>query len=299
MSHLTRHWVKILAFIIFLMIAALLYLSSSVRVIIYESIHGERDPAAAALTAQVKSPFTYYFSVAGTLSETGSLGESSSPYFWLNSGGQFTLEKGTGKTIQGELAEYSKWRVMYSKSSPVDTDNGYHPQNLFRFITRSKWQNFNQEIQFKVNKTNLSSSPERDAWSGVLMFLRYEDSDNLYYAGLRMDGKAVIKKKINGTYFTLAETPFFLGHYNRDTNPTLIPQKTWLKIKTEIITNPNKSVTIRVYADKDGSGDLTLAVEGTDDGKSFGGPAILDSGHAGLRGDFMDLEFDNYAFSNL
>jgi hypothetical protein len=34
--------------------------------------------------------------------------------------------------------------------------------------------------------------------------------------------------------------------------------------------------------------------EAKDDGKTFGGAAILNEGYAGIRTDFMDVEFDDY-----
>lgn len=36
-----------------------------------------------------------------------------------------------------------------------------------------------------------------------------------------------------------------------------------------------------------------LAAEAKDDGKSYGGDAILNEGYAGIRTDFMDVEFDD------
>lgn len=252
------------------------------------------DNQLASIAAAVGSPFYYNFKVDGTLSETGKIGDSSSPYWWLNSGGLFYLKDGIGKTIQGELPALNKWRLAYFLSNPVDTDNGYHPQNIFRLVTRSKWQSFRQEIYFKINKINLSQSGERNAWSGVLLFNRYQNGDNLYYAGIRVDGRAIIKKKINGKYYTLAEKPFYGGVYKRDTNPNLIPEKKWLGLRSEIKTNADGTVNIKVFIDKDKTGVWVLATEAIDDGKSYGGVSILSDGYAGIRTDFMDVEFDDY-----
>ena len=95
----------------------------------------------ARAPVNVTSPFTYTFSQNGTLYEAGSDAETSSPYFWLNSGAKLIISGGTGKTIQGGLASNDKWRLIYLNSNPVDTDNGYHPQNIFRLFTRTKWKN--------------------------------------------------------------------------------------------------------------------------------------------------------------
>lgn len=250
----------------------------------------------ASVAAVVKSPFLYTFQVDGVLHEAGSVNDSSSPYWWLNSGGMFSLENGMGKTIQGELSLLNKWRILYSTSNPTDTDNGYHPQNIFRLVTRSKWQSFSQEVYFKVIKLNMSASPSRDASNGVLLFNRYQDGDNLYYAGIRADGAAVIKKKKQGTYYTLAHKPFYRADapYSRDTNPNLIPGKRWIGLRSEVKTNPDNTVTIKLFIDKEKTGTWTLAAEAVDDGRTYGGAAILSEGYAGIRTDFMDVEFDDY-----
>src|SRR3989344_6750614 len=88
----------------------------------------------ASTPAVVSSPFHYSFSSDGILQETGSQQESSSPYWWLNSGAKLIISNGTGKTIQKELGSNDKWRLLYLYSNPIDTDKGYHPQNIFRLI---------------------------------------------------------------------------------------------------------------------------------------------------------------------
>lgn len=253
----------------------------------------------ASVAAIIKSPFYYSFKVDGTLDEAGNIDDSSSPYFWLNSGGQFILKNGIGKTVQGELSKFNKWRLAYYTSNPTDTDNGYHPQNILRLVTRSKWQNFRQEIYYKIVKDNLSASPNRNASNGLLLFNRYLNGNNLYYTGIRVDGHAIIKKKINGRYYTMSEKPFYSGVYNRDTNPNLIPENKWFALRSEIKTNTNGTVNIKVFIDKDKTGVWVLAAEATDDGKSYGGAPILKDGYAGVRTDFMDVEFDDYRIEKI
>jgi hypothetical protein len=250
----------------------------------------------ASIAAVVKSPFYYKFNGNSVLDETGKMDDSSSPYWWLNSGGQFYLKDGIGKTIQGELPALNKWRIAYAVSNPIDTDDGYHPQNIFRLVTRSKWQNFQQEVYFKIIKINMSASPNRNASNGVLLFNRYQNGNNLYYTGIRVDGTAVIKKKINGTYYTLDQKPFYYSDvpYNRDINPNLIPGQKWIGLRSEIKTNSDNTVSIKIFIDKDKTGNWILAAEAEDDGKSYGGAAILNEGYAGIRTDFMDVEFDDY-----
>ncbi|MDO8231798.1 MAG: hypothetical protein Q7T37_01150 [bacterium] len=250
----------------------------------------------ASVARAVSSPFYYNFNVDGVLHEAGKMDDSSSPYFWLNSGGKLHLTGGVGKTVSGELPLNDKWRLLYAISNPIDTDNGYHPQNIFRLVTRSKWQNFSQEVAFQNAKLNMSSSTNRNSSNGILLFNRYQDSNNLYYTGIRVDGAVVIKKKINGTYYTMAYKSFYANgsQYSRDTNPNLIPSQKWIGIKSEIRTNPDNTVSIKFFVDKDKTGNWVLASEAIDDGKTYGGAAILNEGYAGIRTDFMDVEFDDY-----
>lgn len=70
------------------------------------------------------------------ISESGRIDESKDDKFWLNSGGLFFIEGNYAHTIQGDLPKYSPWRILYKISNPVDTDNGHHPQNIFRLITK-------------------------------------------------------------------------------------------------------------------------------------------------------------------
>ena len=188
------------------------------------------------------------------------------------------------------------WRVAFFISNSLDTDNVYHPQNIFRLVARNKWQNLNQETYFQITKDNLSASPNRNATNGLLFFNCYQDAFNLYYTGIRVDGAAVIKKKINGTYYTLAQKSFYYADapYNRDTNPNLIPGQKWIGLRSEIKTNSDNTISIKLFIDKENNGNWQLALEAKDDGRSYGGAAILSEGYAGIRTDFMDAEFDRY-----
>jgi hypothetical protein len=254
----------------------------------------------ATVAATVASPWTYSFSVAGTLYETGSMGQSSSPYWWVNSGAKMILAGGVGQTIQGDLPALDKWRLAYAASHPTDTDNGYHPQNVFRMPTRSTWQNFDQQVYFRVKKDNVSASPNRNASNGLLLFNRYQNGNTLYYAGVRVDGGAVIKKKINGAYYTMAYKKVFTsGTYHRDTNPNLLPKNTWIGVRAKVRTEANGTVSIELLMDNGKTGAWTPLLAAKDDGKSYGGAPITAAGYGGIRTDFMDVEFDDYRIANL
>jgi hypothetical protein len=247
--------------------------------------------AEAAPARQVSSPFLYTFNSAGVLHETGSMQDSSSPYFWLNSGGKMMIGGGTGGTIHGALSPLDSWYKLYGGSSSVDTDGGKYPQNLFRFVTRSTWNNPVQEVRFRIDEINMTNTPNRDGYSGILLMSNYQDGANLYYAGIRMDGKAIIKKKYKGTYYTLATKSVFPGSYNKSSNPNLIPENTWMRLKTDSKVQPNGSVQLTLSLDRgNGTYETLLSVNDT---KAQGG-GVLTGGYAGIRTDYMDATFDNY-----
>lgn len=253
----------------------------------------------AVPTAQVTSPFSYVFNFNGTLEEAGSPNFSSSPYWWLNSGAYLTIERGRGWTVQGSLPDNNSWRMLYLRNNPADTDQGYYPQNLFRLITRKdNWGDISQTAYFKITQDNLSSSPNRNESNGLLLFERYRDSNNLYYAGIRRDGAAVIKKKQNGIYYTLAFTNgIFPGVYDHDTNPNLLPINSWNGLMSEVTNQPDGSVNIKLFIDKNWNDSWRLVAQAVDNG-TFGQP-IIQAGAAGIRTDFMDVEFDSYLIKNI
>ncbi|MGH7858694.1 MAG: hypothetical protein ACREQY_15320, partial [Candidatus Binatia bacterium] len=115
-----------------------------------------------------------------TLEEAASIEISSSPDWWVSSGARVDFDSvTTGRTIQGELAGADRWRLIYGGSNPVDTDDGYHPQNILRLVRRSRWQNFRQEAYFRINRLHHSSSPNRNQSNGLLLFHRYQSSQTL------------------------------------------------------------------------------------------------------------------------
>lgn len=238
---------------------------------------------------------------ANVLEEAGSMKESSSADWWLNSGGLMLYGEHEFSTNLGALPENDKWRKLYAKTNPRDTDNGFYPQNIFRLVTRKQWQNFSQTLYFNINKINMSGSKFRDESNGVLLFNRYQDGDNLYYTGLRVDGDAVIKKKISGTYYTLAEKNYFMNKngYDRDSNPNVIPLNTWIGIRSEVNNIGNNSVDIKFFVDMGQTGDWKLILETKDKNNKYGSAPFLKKGFAGIRTDFMDVKFQDFEIEKL
>lgn len=250
--------------------------------------------AEAVGARTVASPYTFNFNTAGTIEEAGSADASSSPYWWLNSGGRFIISGGTGKTLHGDLPSGDRWRLLYAAANSRDTDRGFHPQNLFRLVSRSKWLNYTQSVAFRINRLIMSGSPERNAWSGVLMFNRYLDGNNLYYIGIRHDGKGIIKKKRWGKYYTLAEKQVYAGGYDRDSTPNLIPGKRWIGLRSIVKTQSNGSVLLQLAMDYQMNGNWQVVVQYTDTSGGSDGAPITSQGYTGIRSDYMDIEFDNY-----
>ena len=249
--------------------------------------------AVPVLEALDETSFETSFSSSGTVEEVGSMLGSGSVDWWVNSGGRMILG-GTGKTVQGSLPSNDVWRLAYAAANPLDTDNGYHPQNIFRLVTRDRWKNFTQEASFRINRYNLSASPNRAEHNGILFFNRYVSGDTLYYAGIRVDGAAVIKRKKAGTYTTLAYAKVYPGTYDRTSMPNLLPVNRWIGLRSEIEDIPGGGVSIQLSLSDStrGSGWMPI-LEAIDTGASGG--AITTDGYAGIRTDFMDVEFDDYA----
>ncbi len=254
----------------------------------------------ATTAAVVTSPFTYHFSTDGSVEETGVTDDSSSPYWWVNSGAYMKILSGVGGTSMGDLPATNKWRLAYSMANPVDTDNGYHPQNIFRLISRSNWQNFRQSAYFTIVRDNLSTSPNRSVSNGLLLFNRYLDSQNLYYAGVRVDGTAVIKKKFNSIYYTMAQNKIFPGTYDAQLSPSLLPKNTSIGLRTEVVNDDTTGlVNIKLYMDLGKTGVWKLIASAIDDGKSYGGSVISRAGFGGIRTDFMDVLFDDWSMETI
>jgi hypothetical protein len=246
----------------------------------------------------VTLPFKYRFSVDGNLDEKGEMSHSSSPYWWVSSGGFMELKGGVGRTIQGGMDLGEKCQVDYDLVNPIDTDDGRHPQNIFRMVLRSKEQDVSQEMFYKIEKINLSASLNRNQSNGLLQMSRYLDQDNLYYTGLRVDGQATIKKKYRGDYYDLDDEPVIAGVYDRELNPNFLPVGAWIGLRTVIKNLDAARVSIKLFADIGRTGTWSLVASATDDGVSYGGPALTDAGYVGVRTDFMNAQFEDFSLEN-
>lgn len=214
--------------------------------------------------------------------------------YWLNSGGVARVEDGEISTASGELPPDSKWRKAYGRSNPADTDGGKRPQNLFRLVTKRSYGDADVRGFFTVKALNLSDSPNRNESNGFFLMLRYADANDLYYAGLRVDGSAVLKKKIGGAYQTLATVPVFAyATYDRAAMPSLIPLNVPIGLRAQIRDAGDGSVAITMFMDIGGNGRWTRVLDATDKAGRIG------SGHAGIRTDFMDVAVSGFKAESL
>jgi len=244
--------------------------------------------------APVDSKFLYSFSTDGILEEAFPVSESKSPYWWLNSGGELIIAGGVGETIQGELMKSNPWYEEYKDTNPIDTDGGVHPQNLLRLVSRSSWENVRLEASYFIAKDDLSDSPNRNESNGLLLMSRYgADGQTLYYAGIRVDGTAVIKKKYNGTYYTMDQKQVFPGTYDRDKSPDLLPHGEWIRLRSDTVTEKDGSVTIQLSQQDPETKKWELILSANDNSQYDNTPSITGEAPIGLRTDFMDVKFDD------
>ena len=231
----------------------------------------------------------------GVLEESDMPEHSMETCWWVDSGGVFFVENGKGTTLKGILPTEAVWRLKYAHNNPTDTNVGFRPQNIFRLINRKKWTNVSQEVLFKVKDYDKSPSQNRNMSNGILLMSRYVDSDNLYYAGLRVDGTAVIKKKADGQYVTLATARYIeSAEYDIDENPLLLPKNKWIGERLVTKNNPDGSVNLKLYINMDDSNKWRLILDVDDSLASSGSSPFTTPGNIGIRSDFMDVDFSDF-----
>lgn len=259
-------------------------------------------PRAATPAAVIRySPYVYSFNVDGILNEAGAIEMSTSPYWWVNSGGELLITDGIGATMQGEAPEDNPWRMRYAKNNPVDTDEGLHPQNIFRLVTRSMWNDASEQARFYIVRDNFSSSPNRNESNGLLLFSRYElGGQTLYYAGIRVDGTAVIKKKYHGIYYTMEQKQIFPGTYRApQSEKNLIPHQEWIALRADTITAEDGTVRISLSMQREDEADWATLLTAQDKGQYGDTPPITGSAYMGIRTDFMDVKFQSFKLTSL
>ena len=240
------------------------------------------------------------FDVNTTIHQAARKDLSQSDVWWVNSGGLLVIENGIASTLIGRLPTGSTLQERYVGKAER-TDGGFRPQNIFRLLTIEKWKDTSIELVFRVVGTDSTPSIERTASNGILLFGRYQDQDNLYYAGIRVDGYLMIKKKKDGEYKTLALQKVFDGTYDKEKTPNLIPQNKWMRLRAVYSNVRSELVDIEVSIDTDNDGEFDSETVVLDRGQFFGNfdTPYTQEGHAGIRTDFMDVEFSDYSITDL
>lgn len=252
---------------------------------------------AGAGPAPLTLPFVYTFNNAGTLTETPSLAESSSPYLWLKSGALLPISGTTGTSLQGSLPTTSTWRTIYAKRDSGASDNGAHPQNLFRLMTKGTVANPAAQVYVNRVRDNLANTANRHGYNAESLITRYQDENNFYFASIRADGYAVIKKKTGGVYQTLVAKKIFSGTWSATTNPDLIPLNNWIGMKFSVVPNASGNPVLSLYTDVGKTGLWTPALSVTDDPLKFGSP-ITAPGLVGIQSDYADIALDDFRITN-
>jgi hypothetical protein len=250
-----------------LLVASTVFLGSTLEAIQTQAI----------TAANISLPWVYSYSTNGNLDEATSVSLSQSPYWWVKEGSSMSVSGGVGNNLSG--------------------------QNMFAVFERTPELNTDQSVSVKINKLNLANVSNRNPWNNVSLYSRWIDDNNYYYMGIRQDGAAAIKKKVNGAYYTLATKQVFSGTYNSSSSLSkdynLIPMNTWMKIRGVTYTDSSGNVRLKMYIDKNSSGSWELLFDVTDSGATDTGAKIMNSGLNGLREDYMDISMDNYSLNNV
>ncbi len=143
-----------------------------------------------------------------------------------------------------------------------------------------------------------SSATDRHPYNGESIIARYADDNNYYYAGLRADGAAVIKKKTNGIYQTLLLKQVFAGTYSAASNPDLIPLKTWVGLRLAVADNASGVPVLTLSTDVGKTGVWKQVLTVSDDTARFG-RALSAGGMVGVESDHADAQLDNFKVTDL
>lgn len=272
-----------------------LILSVFITYVVVQTITNNKNITLADSTSSTCQSFPLELS----LEEAESMNASSDVCWWVDSGALFSVHNGIGQTHMGPIYHGSRWRQLYALSDPIDTENGSYPQNIFRLINKVPRQDFYGEFYFNIKSYQTSKSPERNGSNGVLFLGRYVNADNLYYAGVRVDGTAVIKRKLNGLYETLGTVTLDNGtDYDRTKNPNVLPMGEWIGLSMNIKNETDARVMIQLGIYRHNTWQTVLTVI-DDPSRLPNGVMLTHAGNIGIRTDFMDVEFKNYKITTL
>lgn len=174
------------------------------------------------------------------------------------------------------------WTGIPDGVAPDATSSNATDSAVFRVITRrAGFADVTVRFDLKVMRLVTTPRTPSTSYDGVHVFLRYLSQRHLYVVSVfRRDGMVAIKEKLpggpanGGSYHTLAESRH------------RIPVGRWMPVSVTIVTLASQKVRISLDIDSR----PVLAVTQPRSGI----PAILRSGHVGLRGDNCEFYFRDF-----
>jgi hypothetical protein len=140
-------------------------------------------------------------------------------------------------------------------------------------------------VDARINRFSTQSQRRSD---GVVLWPRYVTPYELYFAYmLRRDGRVAITKKCpgrlpGGNYYNLGTYFNLSPEYHRGR----LQLDRWYRIASSVQTQPNGSVTIRLFRDG------RLVAQATDRG--VGCAPLVDPAHLGIRADYVNANLAHY-----
>jgi hypothetical protein len=175
------------------------------------------------------------------------------------------------------------WTGVPDRGLPGPRSATMTDSSVFRAVTRrADFQNVTVSFALLVQRFVATPGTAAPSWQGVHVFLRYQSPDLLYVLSIdRHDGVLVIKKKVpggttdGGTYYTLA---------TRHSNDVA---GRWERVQATAL-NDGSGVRLQIRL----NGRLVLQAFDSGVGDV---PPITQPGRVGLRGDYTEFMFRDFA----
>lgn len=156
-----------------------------------------------------------------------------------------------------------------------------HSPALRLFTKRSDFKDVTVSFDLLTRGLDGDTPASGEPWDGVHLRLRQVSEESHYDLGLnRRDNTVVVKKKAQGTYYTLGAAV-----------PYAVPFNSWQSVRASIIDEKEGSVTISIFID-----DVLVAT--VVDNGSTGGPAIRSAGCVGLRSESAEIDVAHFVVAD-
>jgi hypothetical protein len=180
--------------------------------------------------------------------------------------------------------DHAGWTGVPDRGLTGPTSAHANDSVVFRAVTRRR-DFLNVSVSFRLDVQDWVARQPVPSYQGVHVFIRYQSPFKLYAVSVdRRDGVIVIKKKVpggangSGIYYTLA---------TRHVNPV---SGRWEDVRASAVNNGSGGVTIELWLDN------KLMLTATDNGVGDT-PPITNPGRVGLRGDYTQFAFADFAVS--